>query len=291
MKTQLKTPIKASKIASGLGLQLIGDDIDIVEIAPLNALTANALTFSKKSQPIHSEKPYLVIGPESLAGENCAVLASQNPRLDFTKALIFLNDHIGFMRCDTPPSIDPTVSIGNNVSIGNGVTIGKGTIIYHNVVIADGVAIGENCVIKSGAVIGEEGFGFERDEEGTPLRMLHFGGVTIGNRVEIGSLTTVCRGTMSQTLIEDDVKIDDQVHIAHNCIIRKKVLIVGTASICGGVEVKEGAWVSPNSTILQKQTIGEKAFVGLGAVVMSPVSANACMVGNPAKRFEVKREG
>ncbi len=92
--------------------------------------------------------------------------------------------------------------------------------------------------MKSGSVIGEMGFGFERDEAGIPLRMAHLESVEIGNRVEIGSLNTVCRGTLNSTVIEDDVKTDDHVHIAHNCRVRRGAMLTAAVVLSGGF----GGW-------------------------------------------------
>lgn len=289
MKPLLNKPVKASFLARHLSLQLRGEDLLITKATSLNEACESSLAFSKKPFSHPFDFPHVIFAPlDQKPTKNASVLLSKKPRLDFTKALILLEKHIGFKKHSSPPKIHPSVKIGKNVVIGNGVEIGENTIIYHNVVINDGVKIGSDCLIKSGAVIGEEGFGLERDDDGTPLRMMHFGNVIIGNRVEVGSLTTVCRATLSSTIIEDDAKIDDQVHVAHNCLIRKKVIVTATASISGSVEIKEQAWLAPNCTILQKKIIGEKSMVGIGATVMAPVPKEACMIGNPAKNFKIK---
>jgi len=179
--------------------------------------------------------------------------------------------------------VDPSARIGQGVVLGNGVEIGRNTVIHHNVVIGDDVIIGDNCVIKSCAVIGEDGFGFERDEDGIPIRLVHLGRVIIGNDVEIGSLTTVCRGTLGDTIIHDHVKVDDHVHIAHNVVVHMGAMIIACAEVSGGVEIGAQAWVGPNSSVIQKLKIGEKSTVGIGANVIRAVEAGAVVAGNPAR--------
>jgi UDP-3-O-[3-hydroxymyristoyl] glucosamine N-acyltransferase len=176
--------------------------------------------------------------------------------------------------------------MGSGVSIGRGVTIGEGSVLGHNIRIADGVRIGKNCRIKSGSVIGEDGFGFEHDTDGTPLRMIHLGGVVIGDRVEIGSLNTVCQGTLGPTIVEDDVKTDDHVHIAHNCQIKRRTIITAGVVVAGGVTVGEAAWIACNATILNGLTIGDRAFIGLGAVVIRDIPPRTTVVGNPGRPLD-----
>lgn len=120
------------------------------------------------------------------------------------------------------------------MTLNKGVVVGAETVIENNVVVGAGVEIGARCVVKSGAVIGEDGFGFERDELGRPIRLIHLGSVVIGDDVEIGSLATVCRGTLGNTVIEDFAKIDDHVHIAHNVVVRTAALITACAEVSGG---------------------------------------------------------
>jgi UDP-3-O-[3-hydroxymyristoyl] glucosamine N-acyltransferase len=168
------------------------------------------------------------------------------------------------------------------------VVVGPGTRIEPNVTIADDTHIGRDCWLKSGCVIGEPGFGLERDADGTPLRMLHLGSVILGDRVEIGALTTVCRGTLGPTVVEDDAKIDDHVHIAHNVRVGKKAMVIACAELSGGVVVGEAAWVGPNASVLEKVKIGERAFVGIGAVVLRDVAEGTTVVGNPARVLDRK---
>jgi UDP-3-O-[3-hydroxymyristoyl] glucosamine N-acyltransferase len=210
---------------------------------------------------------------------------SESARLDFARALAYLESCAGFVWSTTEPQIHPTVTIGRHVVIGNGVVVGEGSVIAHHVVIGSEVQIGRHCVIKSGAIIGEEGFGFERDFQGEAVRLPHIGNVVIGNRVEIGSLTTVCRGTLSDTVIEDGTKIDDHVHIAHNVNIGRHAFVIACAEVSGGVKIGERAWIAPNASIRNQISVGNDAVVGLGGVVVKHVEAGTIVVGNPAKTF------
>jgi acyl-[acyl carrier protein]--UDP-N-acetylglucosamine O-acyltransferase len=288
MGNQLVRPIRASELASVLGLALRGTDHLFDRILPLGLATGGALTFSKRDFSEPRTDTAVVIAPPGALTSEGAILETNQPRLDFAKALNWLKSNPGFVVSKMPPEIHPEAKISASAVIGKGVKIGKGTVVNHFVVIGDGVQIGEDCTIKSGAVIGEDGFGFERDCDGTPIRLVHLGTVLIGNRAEIGSLTTVCRGTLADTIIDDDVKIDDHVHIAHNCRIRRGAMVVGCAEVSGGVELGECCWVGPNATIIQQLKVGARAFVGIGANVMKSIGPDDKVAGYPARSVVIK---
>jgi len=287
MLPRLESPVLASQLASALSLAHVGDEVEIRGVSPLSALETGTLSFATKAPPAELPPGTCILSAEQPA--TGAWLRTDEARLAFVKALLVLERLGRFARAERPAEIDPSVVISSGVAIGKNVVIGARTRIEPNVTIADNTRIGEDCWLKSGCVIGEAGFGFERDRDGTPIRMLHFGGVVIGDRVEVGSVTTVCRGTLGPTIVEDDAKIDDHVHVAHNVIIRKKALVIACAELSGGVEVGEAAWVGPNASVLEKVKIGARALVGLAAVVLRDVPEGATVVGNPARELVKKK--
>lgn len=280
MTPVLVRPVLASDLAAELGLPFRGYDVPITHVSTLDKGGPGALVFATR-RPGHAPVGAVVISavrPDSPA----AWLQSDTPRLTFVKALRAL-DRLGGFEQTTGINFIEAYGVERSASFGRGVTIGSGTRIGAHVRIADNVTIGRDCIIKSGAVIGEDGFGFERDTDGTPLRMLHFGGVVIGDRVEIGSLTTVCQGTLEPTVIENDAKVDDHVHVAHNVRIGRKALIIACAELSGGVVVGERAWVGPNACVREHLRIGEGALVGIGSVVVKDVADGVTVCGNPAR--------
>ena len=290
MGNRLEHPVSASWLAAQLGLELKGADVAIDHVGSLEKLAKSSLAFSKSEVPATGQVAAAVIAPAAFFNEGVSVIVSACPRLDFARALQCLERHAGFAGFGEPSQIHESVTFGKNVVVGNAVHIGAGTRIYNNVVIADGVRIGRDCVIKSSTVIGEEGFGFERDEAGVPIRILHLGSVVIGDNVELGSLNTVCRGTLDDTVIENNVKTDDHVHIAHNCVIREGALLTACVELSGGVEVGKNAWLGPNSSVIQKAKIGDMGFVGIGAVVTRDVEQGVTVAGNPARNLTKKTQ-
>lgn len=137
------------------------------------------------------------------------------------------------------------VIIGPNVVIGNHVVIGEGTEIKAGVVICDQVTIGRNCIIHPGAVIGSDGFGNAREGE-TWYKVPQLGGVTIGDRVEIGANTTIDCGAIDDTVIEDGVRLDNLIQVAHNVKIGKNTAIAACSGIAGSTKIGKNCMIGGN---------------------------------------------
>ncbi|MBB1322655.1 UDP-3-O-(3-hydroxymyristoyl)glucosamine N-acyltransferase [Shewanella sp. SR43-8] len=286
MGYKLKRTISLSEIAKKTNLELKGFDITINGVGSFFEYEFSELSFTKDLKGLKLNTALVVDKEATLEHEDkVGYLLSENPRLDFIRILSLLESSIGFVTYDYPSEIHPSVKLGKNVVIEDGCHIEAGVIIEHNVVIHSGTRIGKNTRIRSCSSIGSDGFGFERLDDGIPIRFPHLGGVVIGENVEIGSCTTIACGTLSNTVIDNFVKVDNLVHIAHNCHIKKGAFIIACAELSGGVIVGENAWVAPNSCTHQKVTIGDNSLVGLGAVVTKNVPDNTVFAGNPAKKI------
>lgn len=133
-------------------------------------------------------------------------------------------------------SIAAGVRVGANCVIGAGTRIGADSLLYSGVTLYHGVCIGERAIIHSGVVIGADGFGFAFDGRQS-VKIAQLGGVRMGDDVEVGAGTTVDRGALDDTLIGDGVKIDNQVQIAHNCIVGAGSIICGCSALAGSTEL------------------------------------------------------
>ena len=133
--------------------------------------------------------------------------------------------------------LGPRVEIGAGARVGEGTCIGADSVVHPNATLYHGVTLGERCVIHSGAVIGADGFGFAPDESGRWVAIAQLGGVTLGNDVVVGACSTVDRGAITDTVLGDGVKIDNQVQIGHNCEIGEHTLICGRVGIVGSTKI------------------------------------------------------
>ena len=286
--------VHCSQIASFLGTSMSGEYGKINWVTTLDKPLSGHLAFCNDagSELLDAWDGVLgaIIAPQdATVPPSCAHLMSDSPRRDFGRVLdkFFVNNKTPFH--SETAQIHPTASIGDRVSIGHNVVIeadvmvGDDTIIGHNSTLLARTRIGERCTIGSNTVIGSVGFGLERDEAGTWFRLPHVGGVTIGDDVEIGSSSVVARGTIGNTTIKDDCKIDDNVFIAHNVVIEENVVVIANSEVSGSVHIKRNSWIAPATTIIQGVSIGENSLVGIGSVVIRDVPDNVIVAGNPAK--------
>lgn len=288
MGYRLKNSINVSDLTSHLGLKFCGYNVEVLGVTTLADQEAGFLVFAKESGK--SSAGAVVVEPmrndlEDAIDINYTSIISDNPRLDFIRLLDFLENNIGFSTYEFESRIHESAILGPNVVIESGCIICENVIIEANAVIHSGTTIGANTRIRSCSSIGGDGFGFERLPDGTPLRFPHLGGVTIGEKVEIGALNSVARGTLTNTIISDYVKTDNLVHIAHNCVLKTGAFLTACAELSGGVIVGERAWVGPNVSVMQKVSIGDDSLLGLGAVIRKDVGAKEIWVGNPAKKL------
>lgn len=175
------------------------------------------------------------------------------------------------------------VSVGEHCFIDEDVSIGEGTIIEPNVTILHHVEIGKNCIIHAGAVIGTDGYGYFADKNGVPEKVKHFGGVVIGDNVEIGANTCIDRGTIDHTFIGNYTKIDNLVHIAHNVQIKENSMLTSGVILSGSVYLEKDSYIAPGGIIKNQKKVGEGAFVGMGAVVMEDVPEYTVVAGIQAR--------
>lgn len=283
---RLKQPVSAGWLSRQMGLGLLGPDRPISALYPLDALEEDGLSFALPGRSIEHLHCGTLFGLAALAGNGVSLIPSREPRYDFIRAQYLLASRTGFERPRTPAEVHPSVRIAQGAVIEPGVTVGEGTVVGPNAVLRSGTHVGAWCEIQSGAVIGDAGFGFERDTDNRPLRMIHLGGVRIGDHVQIGALTAVARGALGDTVIEDYVKINNLCHVAHNCHIGWGTIIGACADLCGSLRIGRNCWIAPNCSIRQKLLIGDGAVVGMGAVVVKNVDPGTMVRGNPAKPAE-----
>src|SRR5918999_4149768 len=245
-------PYTLGEIASRLGGRLVGDPQTLIrQVGSLEGAGAGQITFfnSRKLE-------------EKLAGTRAAavILAPENEKLTRLPRIVADNPYAYFARVSQlfnpvvtqPPGIHPSAVVSEKASLGKHVSIGAGCVIgdeveigdesclYPRVVIYRGCVIGKRVVIHAGVVIGADGFGIAREggrENGRWIKIPQIGGVRIGDDVEIGANTTIDRGALDDTVIEEGVKLDNQVQVGHNVRIGAHSAVAGCAGIAGSARI------------------------------------------------------
>ena len=247
--------------------------------------------------------------PEFPEARGQTIIESPQPRAHFGQAVALLYPTLVIRpgihpsaSVDSRAHIDPTAEIGPFVTIDAGVRVGAHTrigassslgrdteigansILHPRVSIYGRVTIGARCVIHSGAVIGADGFGFEMAGRAYQ-KVPQVGTVSIGDDVEIGANTCIDRATLGTTLIGDGTKLDNMVHIAHNCRIGKHVVIAAQTGLAGGVTIGDYAVVGGQVGVGDKARIESKAIIGSGAGILTAkiVRAGEPVWGTPAR--------
>ena len=191
-----------------------------------------------------------------------------------------------------------SASIGANVTVEDGATIGERVIlmagayvgrdariaddclIYPNVAILERSRLGERVIVHAGAVIGDDGFGYRRDETGH-RKIPHVGYVEIGSDVEIGSNTTIDRGTFGRTIIGAGTKIDNLVQIAHNVRIGERTLIIAQAGLAGGSRIGSDSIIAGQAGIADHAVVGDATIIIPQSAVPKRAKSGGVFGGSP----------
>ena len=159
--------------------------------------------------------------------------------------------------------------IGANCFVGREVRIGSGTRLHAHATVYHDCVIGERVIIHSGAVIGADGFGMAMDE-GRWLKIPQIGRVILGNDVEVGANTAIDRGALDDTVIEEGVKLDNQIQIGHNCRIGAHTAIAGCVGIAGSTRIGSFCQLGGSAMISGHLTIADRVVISGGTLGPSP---------------------
>lgn len=240
---------------------------------------ASAIIAGLFAQTAHSSKPLLIVPHPKLAFARAAALlnADENrkPTVD-PRAVILPSAVIA-----KSATIDPWTFIGEKASvrdhtwigagcvISRGVQVGEACKIYPNVTIYPGTRIGDRVIVHAGAVLGSDGFGYVRDPEtGRHEKFPQIGRLEIEDDVEIGANTTIDRGALEVTHIGRGTKIDNLVHIGHNCLVGENVLIAAQAGFSGSITIENNVVIGGQVGVGERARIQEGVMLGGQAGVL-----------------------
>jgi len=293
-----------------IGGRLVGpEDVSVQNAHTLEGAGEGDLAFLRGAEGREKAagcRAAVIITPVELEGFSGTQVVCEDAELAMATVLEELADVSARASVSAGATLGKDVVVGAGASIGEGTVIGDGAVIYPNVFIGrdcrigartvifancsihDRVRIGEDCVLQYNAVIGAEGFGFLQ-RGGKQIKLAQVGTVIIGNRVEIGALTTVDRAMLDATVIEDGTKIDNHCHVAHNCHIGPDCIMAGAAKMAGSVTVGRGVILAEDSGISDHVNIGDGAIVGARSGVHADIKPGDIVLGEPSRPISVQR--
>ncbi len=299
------------QLAERLHCELSGDSqIEITGVSTLERAGPGEITFLanlKYAPKVKSSRASAIIAAQALKDTLAATLISSNPYYDFARALAF------YYQAPKPaPGIHPSACIANtavmgpNPSIGafavvgEKTTIGANAVLHPHVVIYEGCSIGDDFVahshasvreysrignrvtLQNGVVVGGDGFGFAKDNDGRQYKIVQSGITVIEDDVEIQTLTSIDRATMGETRVKRGAKIDSLVQIGHACTVGEDNIICGQTGLAGSTVLEENVIMAGQTGSSGHLTIHKNAIVWAQSGVGHDVPEGAIVSGSPA---------
>lgn len=299
MTKNIAIPLK--KLLQGLDVDVKGNsDISIAGVCTINSSKPEHITFLANSayrKYLETTTAAAVILPDtetSTVANGVTAIYCKNPLFVYAKIAECFN-----AQSSSVSGIHPTAVIGHHCAIDSSAAIGPHVVIEDNVTIGAGVVIGARCFIgadsvlgancrleanvtlyhhsklgdrvhlASGVVIGSDGFGFA-NEKGTWVTIPQLGAVRIGHDVSIGANTTIDRGAIDDTIIEDGVKLDNLIQVGHNVQIGAHTIIAGCTAIAGSTVIGKYCMIGGGSCFAGHITVCDKVMItGMSAVTKS----------------------
>ncbi len=300
--------MRLAEIVARLGGRIMGDpEISVSQVATLEkaghcniAFLANA---KYRKQLTESRAAAVIVAEADAALTELPRIVAANPYSYFAKVSALLNPLPAM-----PPGIHPTAvigagaevapdaHIGAHVAVGAAARIGAGavvmagciigertrvgahTLLYPNVTIYHDCIIGNQVILHAGVVIGADGFGIAMDE-GRWLKIPQIGRVVIGDQVEIGANTTVDRGALDDTVIEEGVKMDNQIQVAHNVHIGAHTAIAGCVGIAGSATIGRYCRIGGSAGILGHLQIADNVEIASFTLIGKSITAAGSYAG------------
>ncbi|MDR3233630.1 MAG: UDP-3-O-(3-hydroxymyristoyl)glucosamine N-acyltransferase [Planctomycetaceae bacterium] len=301
-----------SEIAALIGGTVIGDgNYNITGVAPLQNAEPQDITFLERADRIavllRKSKAGAVIVPPGIKPEGFNAVQAEH----VVEAFETVVRHFKPPCSDTVEGISERAAVHSSVKLGSGVAvghfaviaqgceignnviihggvqiaaeckIGDNTVVFPNVVLYRSTVIGKNCIIHGNTTIGAFGFGYD-SSSGQHKLSPQLGSVVIGNDVEIGANSAIDRATYGSTVIGDGTKIDNLVHIAHNCKLGRHNLICAHTGIAGSATTGNNVVMAGRVGVKDHVHIGDRAVLGAMAGIIADVEADARIVGIPA---------
>lgn len=275
--------------------ELVGSDIFIKDIAMPERATENTLIWIDKHRNVRnvlkitSAKAIVCTRVElNEAFSALTFVFCDDPRLIFAhignRLILKETPSLGVHPTaiiDSDAKIHPKAYVGPYSRVGKA-ELGSGTRLLSHVVVQNNTVIGRDVLIREGAVIGADGMGHVPLPDGSLIPFPHVGSVIIGDNVEIGVNSSIARGALGETIINNGAIIDCQVQIGHNATVGKNTRITAGVVVGGSAKIGDSAFIGINATIKDGVKVGNKACIGASAIAIFDVADGAVLAARPS---------
>src|SRR5438270_2108941 len=283
-------PLTLGEIASRLGGRVAGDpQTRISQVGSLERAGAGQIAFLSspryKTKLANTRAAAVILGPEMEGLTTLPRIVCEHPYAYFARLSQLFNP-LTVQAPGVHPSavVSPTARLGKRISIGpqcvigDAAAIGDDSCLYPGVTVYPGCLIGARAIVHAGAVIGADGFGIAREAEGW-VKIPQIGRVVIGDDVEIGANTTIDRGALDDTVIEDGVKLDNQIQIGHNVRSGAHTAMAGCAAVAGSTRIGRHCAIGGAARIIGHLTIADHVTISAAAVVTKSITRAGLYTG------------
>jgi len=277
-------------LADKVNGKLIGDPETVINaIATIQNASSGCISFLANSKYKKflstSSASAIIIGHEHSGDLKTAGIIVDDPYAAYANLSSMFNSHQN-PYAEQPASffvhqtaeVHKSVVIGPNAYIGPGCKIRENSVIHANSSLVMNVEIGTNTIVHFNAVLGSDGFGYASNEDGY-IKIEQLGKLIVGNNVEIGSGCTIDRGAIENTEIHDGVKLDNQVHIAHNVILGENSAIAASCAIAGSTIIGKNLQMGGLSGILGHLNIADNVLIGAHTLITKSIKKSGNYIG------------
>ena len=301
--------IPLGRLAGACGAELAGDGGVLIDrVATLDGAGEGAIAFLSnpkyRSRLATTRASAVIVGPADASGTTLPKLISDNPYATYARVAAMLHPSrppaagvhpsatiAATARVAASAAVGPNVVIGDRTTIGERVSLGAGAVVgedcsvgadcvlHPRVVLYPRTEIGPRTIVHSGAVVGADGFGMA-EHAGRWLKVPQIGRTLIGADVEIGANTTIDRGAIGDTIIEDDVKLDNQIQVGHNCRIGAHTAVAGCVGIAGSTSIGRNCKIGGAAMIAGHLDLADGTVVSAATALFESVHSPGMYTGS-----------
>jgi UDP-3-O-[3-hydroxymyristoyl] glucosamine N-acyltransferase len=301
--------ISLRQLAERCGAELAGDgDVVIDRVATLDSAGEGAIAFLSnpkyRGRLAGTRASAVIVAPDDAQATALPKLVTANPYAAYARVAAILHPPrapapgvhptavvAGSARVAASAAIGAHAVIGERTEVGERAAVGAGTVVgedctvgedcllYPRVVVYPRSAIGPRTIVHSGAVIGADGFGMA-EQDGRWLKIPQLGRVVVGADVEIGANTTIDRGAIGDTVIDEDVKLDNQIQVGHNCHIGAHTAIAGCVGIAGSTTIGRNCKIGGAAMISGHLEIADGTVISASTGVFESIRSPGIYTGS-----------